>query len=64
MNYPWHQAVHGPDLEQGDIFESCPVFLPRADLPPLEDGTLFFDEELCNIIVVSQTCDPSPGGKR
>src|SRR6266496_5526407 len=57
MNYLWYQTVHGADLEQGDILESCPVFLPRADLPPEEDGILFFDEELRDVVVVSQTCD-------
>src|SRR5574342_480270 len=24
--YPWYEIVEGDDLEQGDIFEACPVF--------------------------------------
>lgn len=64
MKYPWYQTVRGSDLEQGDIFESCPVYLPRADLPTLEDGTLFFDEELRDVIVVSQACDLVAGREK
>jgi hypothetical protein len=30
--YPWYRTVHGDDIEQGDILEGCPVFLPPEDL--------------------------------
>ena len=64
MNYPWYQAQRGPNLEQGDILESCPVFLPRADLQPAEDDALFFDEELRDVIVVTQSCDLVAGREK
>src|SRR5438445_11004156 len=57
MDYPWYQVVRGKELEQGDILESCPVFLPRTDLAATEEGTLLFDEELRDVIIVSQSCD-------
>ncbi len=64
MNYPWYQMVRGTNLEQGDILESCPVFLPRAERQPVEDDTLIFDEELRDVIVVSQTCDLISGREK
>ncbi len=42
--YPWYQALSGDDIEQGDIFEACPVFLPPEDLAnvPLTESHLPF----------------------
>lgn len=57
MDYPWYQIVSGAELEQGDILESCPVFLPRADLSGAEDEVVLFDEELRDVMVLSQSCD-------
>ena len=28
--YPWYGIVQGGELEQGDIIESCPVFMPPS----------------------------------
>jgi hypothetical protein len=64
MEYPWFQIVRGADLEQGDILESCPVFLPRADEPSAEPDTIFFDEELRDVIVTSQSCDLVAGREK
>jgi len=30
--YPWFGIVDGDEIEQGDILEGCPVFLPPNDL--------------------------------
>src|SRR5438045_4209628 len=57
MDYPWYDVVRGFDLEQGDIFEECPVLLPRTDFDPIGPDTLLFDEEVRDIIILSQTCD-------
>ena len=64
MDYPWYQVVSGAGLEQGDILESCPVFLPRADLPTAEPDTIFLDEEVRDVIVVSQSCDLVAGREK
>ncbi len=29
ISYPWYKTIHGDEIEQGDIFESCPIFLPH-----------------------------------
>ena len=64
MDYPWFQIVRGANLEQGDILESCPVFLPRTDVVVAEEDTIFFDEELRDVIVISQTCDLVAGREK
>ena len=64
MNYPLYQTLRGPDLEQGDILESCPVFLPPTDLPPPEENMLFLDEELRDVIVITQSCDLVAGREK
>src|SRR4051812_30086922 len=64
MDYPWYQVVHGTGLEQGDILESCPVFLPCADAVASEPDTLLLDEEIRDVIVVSQSCDLVAGREK
>ena len=32
LNYPWFELASGDDLEQGDILDDCPVFLPPDEL--------------------------------
>lgn len=55
--YPWYSAVSGEELEQGDIFENCPIFLPPDDLA-VEDATVAtFRCETRDVIVMSQSCD-------
>jgi len=34
--FPWYELVAGDDLEQGDIFEACPIF---AVALPFSAGT-------------------------
>lgn len=31
-DYPWFGVIEGDDIEQGDIVENFPVFLPPDDL--------------------------------
>ena len=30
--YPWYCSINGDELQQGDILENCPIFLPPPDL--------------------------------
>ena len=54
--YPWFGIVNGDDLEQGDIFENCPVYFPPEDLASgVEKATLKWGER--DLIVMSQSCD-------
>ena len=64
MDYPWYQVVRGTGLDQGDILESCPVFLPRADSTATEPDTILLDEELRDVIVISQSCDLITGREK
>jgi hypothetical protein len=59
-NYPWFGVVEGDEIEQGDILEGCPVFLPPKDLAVAaiskESKATFGSEEL-DLVVMSQSCD-------
>jgi hypothetical protein len=50
-DYPWYQEVAGDDLEQGDLFEACPVFLPPDDLAGALPTTSTFRWEERDLIV-------------
>ena len=62
-DYPWFSVVEGDDLEQGDIFENCPVFVPPDDLSPTAD-TAEFDCQTQNVILLSQSCDLAKGREK
>ena len=62
--YPWYRTVQGDDIEQGDILEGCPVFLPPADLAELPLAEAVFQWEELDVIVVSQTCDLVKGREK
>ncbi|MBI2927846.1 MAG: hypothetical protein HYY24_19310 [Verrucomicrobia bacterium] len=64
MDDPWYRAVHGSDLEQGDILENCPVYRPRTDPAIAEPDTVVFDEDLHDVIVVTQSCDLALGREK
>jgi hypothetical protein len=55
-NYPWFGVIGTDELEQGDIFENCPVYFPPDDLVenPLK-ATFKWGER--DLIVLSQSCD-------
>jgi hypothetical protein len=55
--YPWYQTVSGDDLEQGDILESCPVFVPPVELAGASLATAVFEWEERDVILMSQSCD-------
>lgn len=55
-SYPWYRLVNGDELEQGDILENCPVFLPPSNLA-LNSLEANFTWEQRNVIIMSQSCD-------
>lgn len=62
--YPWYRAVRGEDIEQGDILEGCPVFLPTDDLAETTPAEAVFRWEEFDLIVMSQTCDMVKGREK
>lgn len=62
--YPWYETVHDDTLEQGDIFENCPVFFPPDDLAemPLVEAVFTWKEQ--DVVVLSQTCDMVVGREK
>jgi hypothetical protein len=57
--YPWYGVVQAQDLAQSDLFDRCPVFLPRADMvEPWEEAAFSWQER--DVIVMTQTCDLVP----
>lgn len=60
QNYPWFSVMEGNEIEQGDIFEECPVFLLPPDLNVTETQQLRavpFTWKKHDLIVISQSCD-------
>jgi hypothetical protein len=49
LEYPWYGLAPGDQLEQGDLFENCPIY---RSLP---DGSL--RRETAHVVVLSQSCD-------
>lgn len=66
FGYPWYAIVEGDEIEQGDIFESCPVFLPSADLGTLDAGSaeVSFRAARRDVIVLTQSCDLAKGREK
>jgi hypothetical protein len=62
-NYPWYQVISDGTLEQGDIFENCPVFVPPAEFDPAVK-TAEFHWEQRDLIVLSQSCDLVSGREK
>ena len=56
--YPWYEQVSGEQLEQGDIFLTCPVILPPSDLSfPIPNYTINAIVETYDVVVMTQSCD-------
>jgi hypothetical protein len=58
--YPWFGVIDGDDIEQGDIVENFPVFLPPDDLVVDAKGqpsSTTFKWKEQDLIVMSQSCD-------
>src|SRR5688500_8663171 len=63
-DYPWYQTLTGEDIEQGDLFEHCPVFQPPDDLADASLETATFRWEDRDLIVLSQSCDLVKGREK
>lgn len=61
----WYEIVEGPDLEQGDLFESCPIVRIPPELAYPTDGGAKVDAEVeeQDVIVLTQSCDLVAGQK-
>jgi hypothetical protein len=59
--YPWYAIVEGEDLEQGDIFESLPVFVIASPLSYEEfrekNSRAAFDNWEHDFVLITQSCD-------
>ena len=64
IDYPWYASITGDNIEQGDIFEGCPIFLPPADLDVLTWKEATFEWGERDLIVMSQTCDMVQGREK
>jgi hypothetical protein len=65
--YPWFGAIEGDEIEQGDILEGCPVFLPPDDLAlsvAEKPSSATFKWEERDLIVMSQSCDLAKGREK
>lgn len=63
VSYPWIKIVEADDLEQGDIFERCPAFIPPDDIPDNIDEVEVGYHTL-DLIVMSQSCDLAKGREK
>jgi hypothetical protein len=62
--YPWYSLISGDNLEQGDILESCTVFLAPDEIIRGESATGAFEAEERDLIVLSQSCDLVKGREK
>ncbi len=62
--YPWFQSLSGNDLEQGGLFEHCPVFLPPDELADGALASATFRWEERDLMVLSQSCDLIKGREK
>jgi hypothetical protein len=60
--YAWYAETEGDEIEQGDLFEACPVYIPTVDAR--EHGIVDFEWEERDLIVLSQTCDLVKGREK
>jgi hypothetical protein len=55
--YPWFAPIVGDDIEQGDVLDKCPVFVPPDDLGATQPAQTNFIWEERDLIILSQSCD-------
>jgi hypothetical protein len=62
--YPWYEIIKDDDddLQQGNLFDDCPVYVPTFDA--IQHGIVDFEWEERDLIVLSQTCDLSRGREK
>lgn len=66
-DYPWYGVIEGDQIEQGDISEDCPIFLPPNDLVIDATGgppSPTFKWEKQDLVVMSQSCDSVKGREK
>lgn len=67
QEYPWYTVVSGDELEQGDILQDCPVFIPPnilANELVAQGSQVRFSCQFMDVIVMSQTCDIVKGREK
>ncbi|BCL81872.1 hypothetical protein ccbrp13_43370 [Ktedonobacteria bacterium brp13] len=63
----WYEIVEGQDLEQGDLIENCPVYVPEYSVNVVEDPEsdrtyqINANQYTYDIVVMSQSCDLGHG---
>ena len=62
--YPWYASVQGESVEQGDIFDSCPVFRLPPEAADKSITELDVDWFSYDLIVMSQSCDLIAGREK
>ncbi len=64
--YPWYANIGDDNIEQGDIFTSCPVFIPPPDIDLSDNSSTVADfrREKRDVIVISQTYDLVKGREK
>jgi len=62
--YPWYQLIQDDSLEQGDLFDGCPVFFPPEEIAETLSDAAEFRWEERDIIVMTQTCDLIAGREK
>ncbi len=53
-HYPWYAVVSGKDVEQGDILQGSPVYIPES---VSHDGEAFLKRTRRDIIIMTHSCD-------
>ena len=56
-SYPWYDTVIGDEIQQGDILEGCPVFVPPSNLAETGPEATTFKWVERDVIIMSQSCD-------
>ena len=62
--YPWYSVVVDDELQQGDILDECPIFIPRTAEFGGTSVRAHFDCEERPVIVLSQSCDIVKGREK
>ncbi|MCI0691854.1 hypothetical protein L0337_07580 [candidate division KSB1 bacterium] len=61
IRFPWYETIEGDDLEQGDIFERCPVFTLASPFSYQDYCSPNFKADFStwelDVIVMTQSCD-------
>jgi len=63
-HYPWYTGVTGDEIEQGDILENCPIFMPSDTVSPTDQAEAVFNWEMRDVILLSPSSDLVKGHER